>query len=286
VKPPAETGPISLTSHNCHRFPAGGQVCAFVYVLDPAATTDPKATWKVYWVNETVAATASSGTCTTAFAAEFEWGTGGRPGPRPAATYPFLGAAHAVAPGSTVRLVVNAGGRAKTAAELRQRTSWPRGRVRAWGAPGQVLALWEGATAGAVPFTSAAEVRNPGDEFGGGVTADYEVQAPCARVPPAAPGYLARVVPAAAHTAVLQLRIPGFHPLLNRKSSLITWAGEGKATYTVTRNGMRVGASTGPITIGGRGAILLVYPPGRYVVQVTLRGPGASRNYRLPFRIA
>jgi len=287
ARPPTATGPITLRSHDCHRFPTGGGFCAYVYKLDPAATTDPKGAWTVYWVNESIAATASAGTCTTAFAEGFTWGTGGRAGPRAAATYPAAGASRTVAPGSSAHLAVNAAGKAKVPGDLRQRTSWPVGLVTTTAPPGQLLVLWQGRTTGVVPFTYAAEVRNPGDEFGGGVTAHYEVQAPCTRIPPPGPSYLARVVPAPGHTAWLQVRIPGFHAVLDRRSSLVTWAGFGKATYTLTRNGAPVGAATAPVEVAGRAAIMLPSPPGSYVAQVTLRAPdGGTRRYRLPFRTA
>jgi len=285
-KPPTATGPISLRSHDCHRFPSGGGVCAYVYVLDRAATTDAKGSWTVYWVNQTVAATASAVTCTTAFAEGFTWGTGGRAGPRAAAVYPAAGAPRAVAPGSMAHLVVSAAGKARVAGDLRQRTFWPAGLLATTASPGQLLVLWQGRTTGVVPVTSAAEVRNPGDEFGGGVSAHYEVQAPCRRVPAPGPGYLARVVAAPGHTAWLQVRIPGFHAVLDRRSSLVSWAGYGKAIYALTSNGVPAGAAAAPVEVAGRAAVMLSLPPGHYVAQVTLRGAGATRRYRLPFRIS
>jgi hypothetical protein len=137
-------------------------------------------------------------------------------------------------------------------------------------------------------FTLGAEVRNPGTEFGGGAETHAGVSAPCSVVPPPGPGFSARLSPSSVKeggTAWLQLRIPGLKPRLNFRSGLISFAGAGRATYTVTEDGVKVTDSADPIVVSGRTAISLKFDPGHYVVHVVLRGTTGTRRYGLPLTV-
>jgi hypothetical protein len=283
---PRVGGPLRLHSSDCHTA-SNGRTCVYVYQLDSAATTDPRAVWRVYWARLPSQRPAERGTCTTEVAEAMQWGTGGRPGPAPARTYPAIGTTP-VSPGTTARLVADAAGHARRAGRLEQRTAWPRGIVRGTAGAGQFIALWEGRTTRSVLFTLGAEVRNPGTEFGGGAETHDGVSAPCSVVPAPGPGFSARLSRSSVKeggTAWLQLRIPGLKPRLDFRSGLITFAGLGSATYTVTEDGTKVAESSGPIRVAGRTAVSLGFDPGRYVVHVALRGTTGTRRYSLPLTV-
>jgi hypothetical protein len=266
---------LALSGQRC--FQKGGRyVCAFDYLLDRATTDDPADAWHAYWASSQSAAPARHGFCTTEVVERLNW-----LGPaKPTRTFPALGSSKA-GPGVGARLVVDAAGHARTAADLQQTPTWPAGLVTTTGGAGRLTVLWQGATTRGMSLAFGAEVMNPAgspDDFGGD---QYELGIPCAHVGPPGPGFLARIRPAISsrgHTAYVQVRIPGTHiqPGPNIKPGLATIAiGGGRPTI---------------LSVVGRAALALpahrygLYS-GRYVVRVTLRGPSGTRHYRLPLRV-
>jgi hypothetical protein len=273
--PPTVRGPLALSGQRC--FQKGGRyVCAFDYLLGRATTDDPADAWHAYWASSQSAAPARHGFCTTEVVERLNW-----LGPaKPTRTFPALGSSKA-GPGVGARLVVDAAGHARTAADLQQTPTWPAGLVTTTGGAGRLTVLWQGATTRGMSLAFGAEVMNPAgspDDFGGD---QYELGIPCAHVGPPGPGFLARIRPAISsrgHTAYVQVRIPGTHiqPGPNIKPGLATIAiGGGRPTI---------------LSVVGRAALALpahrygLYS-GRYVVRVTLRGPSGTRHYRLPLRV-
>jgi hypothetical protein len=273
--PPTVRGPLALGGQRC--FQKGGRyVCAFDYLLDRSATDDPADAWHAFWTSSGAAAPARHGFCTTEVVERLDW-----PGPAKAMrSFPAVGSSKA-RPGLAARLVVDAAGHARTAADLQQLPTWPAGLVTTTSSAGRLTVLWQGATTRGMSLAFGAEVVNPAgpaNDFGGD---QYELGVPCAHVGPPGPGFLARIRPAISaqgHTAYVQVRIPGTHiqPGPNIKPGFATIAiGSGRPTL---------------LGVVGRAALALpahrygLYP-GRYVVRVTLRGPSGTRRYRLPFRV-
>jgi hypothetical protein len=273
--PPTVRGPLALSGQSC--FQKGNRyVCAFDYLLDRSATDDPADAWHAFWASSQSAAPARHGFCTTEVVERLTWS-----GPAKATrTSPALGSSKA-GPGVGARLMVDAAGHARTAADLQQTPTWPAGLVTATGDTGRLTVLWQGATTRGMSLAFGAEVVNPAGsatDFGGD---QYELGVPCAHVGPPGPGFLARIRPAVSapgHTAYVQVRIPGTHiqPGPNIKPGVATIAiGSGRPTI---------------LGVVGRAALALpahrygLYP-GRYVARVTLRGPSGTRHYRLPFRV-
>ena len=273
--PPTVSGPLALSDQRC--FQKGGRfVCAFDYLLDRSTTDDPADAWHVYWASSQSAAPARHGFCTTEVVERLTWS-----GPaNPTRTFPAIGSSK-TGPAVEARLVVDAAGHARTAAELRQTPTWPAGLVTTTGGAGRLTVLWEGATSRGMSLAFGAEVVNPigpANDFGGD---QYELGIPCAHVGPPGPGFAARISPAVSsrgHPAYVQVRIPGTHiqPGPNIKPGFATIAiGSGRPTV---------------LGVVGRTALALpahrygLYA-GRYVVRVTLRGPTGTRHYRLPLRV-
>jgi hypothetical protein len=282
VGPPRVAGPLRLSSSHCYR-----NTCAYIYALDAVNTTDPKGSWRAFWVNTLSNSTAQPGYCLTEIAEGVQWGSDGRPGPAPARTYPMRGTT-SVKAGLVARMTVDAGGHAKVPAKLDQRTGWTRGTVKGITGSGRLLALWEGRTTRRVPFTLGAEVRSPGSEFGGLAETHAEISVPCGHVPLPGPGFSARVEPASVRsggTAWLQLRIPGFRPQIDFRSGLISWSGVGRATFTVSQNGENVAGAGGTSEVYGRNALPLTYPSGSYLVRATLQGTTGTRQYTLALTV-
>jgi hypothetical protein len=153
--------------------------------------------------------------------------------------------------------------------------------------PGRFVVLWEGRTAGPVPFTLAAEAVESGAEFAlVGATA-RQLDVPCAHVPPAGTGFLARVEPSAVkagRSAWLELAVPGVRPQYVLSNHSFSWP-EGTSTVTISKDGAAVFGPASRPTVGGRDAFPLAFPAGSYEVAVTLQGPTGTRRYTLPLQV-
>jgi hypothetical protein len=285
--PPIVTGPLVSKGHDCYTAPSGNSDhCVYLFMLDPASTSEPRRAWRAYWVTDRSGVPTLPGYCTTEVVDALTWGTAGRPGPPPARTYPTVGS-RSVTPGALARLVVDAGGHATKPSSLEQRSRWTPGIVMATVRRGQFVVLWEGRTTRFVPFTLAAEVGDPGREFALVGATNFQLSAPCAHVPPPGPGFLAQIKPGSVksgQTAWLQVRIPGIRPRLILRSSSFTWP-VGKATVTISKAGVAVFGPQRLNTVGGRYVLPLTYPAGSYLAAVTLQGPTGTRQYRLPFEV-
>lgn len=283
---PTVSGPLSASSASgC----AASSSCAFDYVLDPSATSDPADSWHAYWVS-TATSPGERGWCELDAISNLTWGAPA-PAPLPSTTYPPAGTT-LVGARSTASLVVDAAGNATTSGRLVGRGA-PPGLVTTWVHRGYMTTLWQGRATNVPSLVLAAELRNPAGPSPSppGRANDYGVGLPCSDVAPPGATFLARFAKPTirlGQTAYLELRIPDtglrwtITPKLDEQSAV-----DGRAVVQMVGH---LGALTSrgkPQTVRFADRYTAETKPGFgvWTAIVTLQGPTGVRHYRIPLTV-
>lgn len=284
-RPPAATGPLTQASDDWTGCTTATG-CAFDYVLDPSATSDPGDSWHAYWRITPAGPQQPRSSCILDAIDTLFFGRQGSAGKLPTRTYPPLGTS-AVGPATPASLIVDAGGHATTAGRLAG-PGMPPGLATVTAHRGYITVLWQGRATRDPSLVLGVELANP-DGTAPSLDEGANEQVPCSAVAPPGTTYLARIVPARVRqgqTAWLQLRIPGTGEVeLATAHGLTSTEVDGTASVQVEGGyGGLVGKSKPEaLSFDDRYSLPLREGFGAWTVRVTLRGPHGSRRYTLHY---